>query len=111
MLSIYNLGFSGRPGRRALRQYLAGIGAPRHRERPETTQRLPFVDVTTIDLFCAEHRIERINLLKIDTEGHDLDVIRGASNMLRRGEYRRSVRRVLADPGIRAPRFLFSNAN
>lgn len=83
-LSIYNLGFSGRPGR--LRFDNTSPESVLHAiAKDQDDERLPLVDITTIDLFCAEHRIERINLLKIDTEGHDLDVIRGASNMLRRG--------------------------
>lgn len=84
-VSIFNLGFSVQPGRvrfdnTSRESVLHAIA------KDQSDVRLPFVDVTTIDLFCAEHCIERINLLKIDTEGHDLDVIRGASNMLRRGD-------------------------
>lgn len=40
------------------------------------------IRVETIDGFCARHRIEDIDLLKIDTEGHDLDVLTGAETML-----------------------------
>jgi FkbM family methyltransferase len=39
----------------------------------------------TLDAFCAEQGIERIGLLKIDTEGHDLSVLRGAAAMLAQG--------------------------
>jgi FkbM family methyltransferase len=46
---------------------------------------LPLVDITTIDDFCKSNRIEQIDLLKIDTEGHDLEVLRGASQMLAHG--------------------------
>ncbi|HXG75415.1 MAG TPA: FkbM family methyltransferase, partial [Gaiellaceae bacterium] len=34
------------------------------------------------DTFCAERGIEQINYLKIDTEGADLEVLKGASRML-----------------------------
>ncbi len=37
------------------------------------------------DGFCEEHGIERINLLKIDTEGHDLKVLLGFERMLGQG--------------------------
>jgi FkbM family methyltransferase len=40
---------------------------------------------TTIDTFCTEQQIDRIHILKIDTEGHDLNVLRGASKALSRG--------------------------
>ena len=41
------------------------------------------VPLATVDGFCAEQCISRINLLKIDTEGHDLEVLKGASELLR----------------------------
>lgn len=40
------------------------------------------VVVQTIDTFCRDQQIDRLSLLKIDTEGHDLEVLRGASEML-----------------------------
>lgn len=40
------------------------------------------VVLDTIDDFCREHAISRINYLKIDTEGNDLAVLKGASAML-----------------------------
>jgi FkbM family methyltransferase len=41
------------------------------------------VTMTTGDDFCGEHAIERIGLLKIDTEGHDLQVLVGFKKALR----------------------------
>jgi FkbM family methyltransferase len=35
------------------------------------------IDLTTIARVCEEHRLSQIDLLKIDTEGHDLFVLRG----------------------------------
>ncbi len=40
------------------------------------------VAVTTVDRYCAERGIDRINLLKIDVEGHELDVLSGANGLL-----------------------------
>lgn len=40
------------------------------------------VDLTTVDEFCADKGINHVNYLKIDTEGGDLDVLKGARNML-----------------------------
>ena len=42
------------------------------------------VEITTIDLYCEANRIEKIDFLKIDAEGHDLEVIAGAVKMLDR---------------------------
>jgi FkbM family methyltransferase len=52
---------------------------------------LPFdksepVDVGTLDGYCAEHSVERIHLMKVDVEGHELDVFRGGAGMFERGK-------------------------
>jgi FkbM family methyltransferase len=44
--------------------------------------RLEEVELETLDGFCAHRKIERINFLKIDTEGNDLEVLKGAEEML-----------------------------
>ena len=36
----------------------------------------------TIDEFCSEKAIQKIDILKVDTEGHDFNVIKGAERML-----------------------------
>lgn len=38
--------------------------------------------VTTLDQFAQEHQLTHIHLLKIDTEGSELDVLRGAQRLL-----------------------------
>lgn len=40
------------------------------------------VKCVSLDDYCAEHGIEHINLLKIDTEGHEHCVFRGAQRLL-----------------------------
>lgn len=40
------------------------------------------VDIVTLEEFCRVREINEINYLKIDTEGGDLEVLRGAENML-----------------------------
>lgn len=41
------------------------------------------VTMTSGDDFCREHAVEHIGFLKIDTEGHDLEVLRGFRTMLK----------------------------
>lgn len=41
------------------------------------------VKISTIDDYCRNRRIERIDLLKLDVEGHELDVLHGGSEMFR----------------------------
>jgi FkbM family methyltransferase len=40
------------------------------------------VDITTLDEFCESENIKKISYLKIDTEGEDLNVLKGAEDML-----------------------------
>ncbi len=42
------------------------------------TIRLTQVDLRTVDDFCDEQRIAHRGFLKIDTEGSDLDALKGA---------------------------------
>jgi FkbM family methyltransferase len=46
------------------------------------------VQVITLDGYCTETGIDRIDYLKIDAEGHDLAVLQGASRMLAAGAIR-----------------------
>ena len=41
------------------------------------------VKITAVDDYCREKNIKKIDLLKIDVEGHELDVLYGAENMIR----------------------------
>lgn len=42
------------------------------------------VEIRTVDLYCRQHNIDRISLLKIDIEGHELDALAGAQEMFLR---------------------------
>ena len=42
--------------------------------------------MTTVDTFLSENKLERIDVLKIDVEGFELEVIRGAQHALRDGK-------------------------
>jgi hypothetical protein len=44
------------------------------------------VRIRTLDGFCRERRIPRIDFLKMDAEGHELFILRGAKSMLRGGQ-------------------------
>ena len=41
------------------------------------------IEVSTGDQFCATNNIDEIDLLKIDTEGYEMPVLQGFSNMLK----------------------------
>jgi FkbM family methyltransferase len=44
------------------------------------------VDITTIDAYCKENDISKIDFLKIDTEGLEIKVLLGAESMLKAGK-------------------------
>ena len=44
------------------------------------------IELTTIDIFCAGNNIEHIHFLKLDVEGHELNVLNGAKSMIERGK-------------------------
>jgi len=41
------------------------------------------VAITTLDKFCKESRIEKINYLKLDVEGNEMEVLKGAQDLLK----------------------------
>lgn len=46
------------------------------------------VDIRTLDDFCHEKKIDSIDFLKLDVEGHELSVLNGAKNLLKNGAIR-----------------------
>jgi len=42
------------------------------------------VRMVSIDDYCSDRRIEHIDMLKIDVEGHELDVLKGGEEMFRK---------------------------
>ena len=82
-----------RDGEVDLHQYGPGYGswatvAPREIETADgvlRTARHQTVDVVTVDQYCERHRIERVDVLKVDVEGAEEQVLHGASGMLAGG--------------------------
>jgi FkbM family methyltransferase len=63
--------------------HIVGIGAGTNSLTcAEQTSEVEQVELTSIDDYCRASAIDHISLLKIDAEGHDLEVIRGANAML-----------------------------
>jgi FkbM family methyltransferase len=69
----------------------SGLSSFHHREGLEsgwglgeshTTER---VAVDTLDNYCDTHKIDKIDFLKMDVEGHELEVLKGGINMLKEG--------------------------
>jgi FkbM family methyltransferase len=43
------------------------------------------IKIDTVDRYCNAHNIKKIDLLKIDTEGFEINVLKGAEEMLQNG--------------------------
>jgi FkbM family methyltransferase len=41
------------------------------------------IDTLTLNEFCASHNIDRIDLVKLDTQGSELEVLKGSESLLR----------------------------
>jgi FkbM family methyltransferase len=59
------------------------------------------VPVSTLDAFCQQHSIRDIDLLKIDAEGFDIEVLRGARKMLAGGHVAFILIEVTPNRGVR----------
>ena len=46
------------------------------------------IKTTTIDIFVKQKKIKKIDLLKIDTEGHELEILNGANKTIQDGKIR-----------------------
>lgn len=91
-ISIFNIGLSNQKQKLFLYDHRDNDGSAHasiHKEVIEQIHRSSSicyeVDVETLDDFVFKHQIEKINLLKIDTEGNELNVLLGANNSLESG--------------------------
>jgi len=80
-------GFSDRDGEETLHGNSAGSTlSSLHKRRLDhfgiQFDRTERIQLRRIDTFCAERSIERLHLLKLDVEGHELAALRGAERML-----------------------------
>lgn len=48
----------------------------------EKMQLTEFIEIKTLDSFCIDNNINHIHYLKMDVEGHELSVLKGAKKML-----------------------------
>ena len=48
----------------------------------ETSDQSELVDLVTVDQYCLANKISKIDLLKIDAEGHDFFILKGCNTMI-----------------------------
>ena len=93
------LAFGAAPGEKVIRLFenAPGLNSLREDLRSKHSEAArEVVKIETIDRYRAEHGIGAIDLLKIDTEGFELDVLVGAQDALSEG----AVATVLAEVGF-----------
>lgn len=67
------------------------------------------IELTTLDKFCHSRNIKFIDLLKIDVEGHELGVLRGAKNMLSSNSIHFIYAECIFEPDNSSPHTLFES--
>jgi len=88
-MHLHQLAMSNQPGETWLYYEKEGSGLSSFYQRDlghrqiemKTRERIP---VSTLDLFCQEHQLDHIHFLKMDVEGHELSVLKGAETLLQK---------------------------
>lgn len=96
-IQVRNLALSAKEGRAVLHSYtntainsLSPVASDAHRlmdgEILATQQAT--VELQTLQSFCDLEQIDRIDILKLDTQGHENDIIKGSLNLFASGKIR-----------------------
>jgi FkbM family methyltransferase len=78
---IQNQALSNQVGTASFFVVGAGLGTNSLHQGNTPVESSESVRLNTVDAYCQEAKISRIDLLKIDAEGHDLLVLKGARSM------------------------------
>lgn len=85
---LFNIGFSDKPGTTELYYDKEGSGLASVYSRQLDHVGIRFqehetIELTTLDSFCRQYKIDNIDFLKLDVEGHELSVLKGAESLLK----------------------------
>lgn len=82
LLELHQIAFNRNEG---TAKFLSQYGSPHNHiiKQEKVDESFEIVSVITGDTFCQKNDIDKIDFLKIDAEGYDLDILVGFGNMLR----------------------------
>jgi FkbM family methyltransferase len=93
MVTVFNCALSNQPGQLLLYDYSSHDGSSHAslfrdviEEMRQSESISHRVDVITLDAFIEENGIAQIDLLKIDTEGNEFDILKGAVEAISEGK-------------------------
>ena len=85
---LHSIGMGEKPGSLAFHDHGENSGLSSFVSRENSVgwkaARIIDVPVTTVDAFCSENGIEQIDFIKVDTEGFEVAVLRGMTQMVAR---------------------------
>lgn len=85
-INCYNLGFGSKEGLYNIYLQPDSLWNSLSNNNPmEVGNKCAEVKITTLDQFCSYNEIEKIDLIKIDVEGYELEVLRGCTKLLDSG--------------------------
>jgi FkbM family methyltransferase len=92
-VTLCNIGLGRETGERVLYSNAPGSGSASLTKRRLDHFGISFseretVCIDTLDNYCRSHGIAHVDLLKIDVEGHEMDVLNGAAELFRKNAIR-----------------------
>lgn len=89
-VQVFNIGFGSEKAIKKIYSYVQDMGSPHSSMFGEVFTKIHHVKAlketdfscTTVDDFCSENGINSIDFMKIDTEGNEFNILRGATRMI-----------------------------
>lgn len=81
-----NLALGEVKGRKYLSANITGESTACVSDKKNNMKLYEQIDIVTLDEYCAENKIDTIDLLKLDVEGYELKVLEGAGEMINKGK-------------------------
>ena len=85
-INLFNFGFGAKPETVKLYSCSEGAGSAsvvnRHYHDLDNSHIVEEIELTTLDTFCSTNNIQKIDFMKMDVEGYELNILRGGSHLI-----------------------------